>query len=375
MSNISPETIWEKITKGVFIIAEAGKNFIQTKEERSVSEYLENAKELVDKALSAGADAIKFQTHNVEDEQLNLKIVSPHFKGADRYSWLTRNTNATPVNGFWKPLKEYCDKKGIIFFSTPMSRGAARRLAEVEVNLWKIGSGDILDFVAMDYMRRSPLPIIMSSGMSTLEEVEKSLNFLRAKNNRVALMHCLSKYPGLPEEANLAVMELYRERFPGVPVGFSENSVGIEPSLIAVALGATMVEKHFTTSRDLWGADHKVCSTPEEFKELVRGIRTIEKDPAEKKRWLSHPNLVAILGKKEKKLKDDETVFRPLFRKSLMAGRDIPAGTKLTPEMIYAMRPQQYALGLHSERYEEILGKTTAKPLKKFDPITLEILT
>lgn len=375
MSGISSEAIWEKITKGVFIIAEAGKNFIQTEEERSVSEYLENAKELVDKAAQAGADAIKFQTHNVEDEQLDLKIISPHFKGADRYSWLTRNTNATPVKEFWKPLKEYCDKRGVIFFSTPMSRGAARRLAEVGVELWKIGSGDILDFVAMDFMRRSPLPIIMSSGMSTMEEVELGLNFLRAKNNRVALMHCLSKYPGLPEEANLAVMELYRERFPGVPIGFSENSIGIEPSLIAVALGATMVEKHFTIRRDLWGADHKVCSTPEEFKELVRGIRTIEKDPAEKKRWLSHPNLAAILGKKEKKLKDDEVVFRPLFRKSLMAGRDIPAGAKLTPEMIYAMRPQEYAGGLPSERYEEILGKTTAKPLKKFDPITLEILT
>src|SRR3989344_5470956 len=159
MSNITSEAIWEKITKGVFIIAEAGKNFIQTQEERSISEYLENAKKLVDKARWAGADAIKFQTHNVEDEQLNLKIVSPHFNGADRYSWLTRNTNATPVNEFWKPLKEYCDKKGIIFFSAPMSRGAAQRLSEVEVKLWKIGSGDILDFVAMDFMRRSSLPI------------------------------------------------------------------------------------------------------------------------------------------------------------------------------------------------------------------------
>src|SRR3989344_1333294 len=310
MLTITSEAMWEKITKGVFIIAEAGKNFIQTEDERPISEYLENAKELVDKALWAGADAIKFQTHNGEDEQLNLKIISPHFKGADRYSWLTRNTNATPVNEFWKPLKDYCDNAGIIFFSTPMSRGAAQRLAEIGVELWKIGSGDILDFVAMDYMRQGGIPIIMSSGMSTLEEVERGMNFLRAKNNRVALMHCLSKYPGIPEEANLAVMELYRERFPGVPIGFSENSIGIEPSLIAVALGATMVEKHFTIRRDLWGADHKVCSTPEEFKLLVDGIRKIEDDPTEKKRLLSHPNLAAILGKKEKRLKDDEAVFR-----------------------------------------------------------------
>lgn len=370
MTKNSSEAIWQKIQQGVFIIAEAGKNFIQTPDERPVAEYLENAKVLVDKAVFAGADAIKFQTHNVEDEQLNIPIDSPHFKGADRYKWLTRNTNATPVKEFWQPLKEYCDKKGIIFFSTPMSRGAAMKLALVGVPIWKIGSGDILDFAAMDYMRNTGLPIMMSSGMSILDEVEKGLNFLRAKNKRVALFHCLSKYPGLPEEANLATMQLFRERFPGVPIGFSENSVTIEPSLIAVAHGATIIEKHFTLSRDLWGADQKVSSTPEEFKKLVDGIRKIEASDEERKRWLNYPNIKVVLGKKEKILRDDEAIFRPIFRKSLMAGADIPAGTILKPEMIYAMRPQKYALGLPSERYEEIVGRQAVKDFKKYDPIT-----
>src|SRR3989344_2082217 len=113
--------IWEKIQKGVFIIAEAGKNFIQSPEEKPVAEYLKNAKELVDKAAWAGADAIKFQTHNVEDEQHpDIRLTANHFKGADRLAWVTRNTNATPVEEFWRPLKQYCDEKGIIFFSTPM---------------------------------------------------------------------------------------------------------------------------------------------------------------------------------------------------------------------------------------------------------------
>ncbi len=366
--------MWERMLERVFVVAELGKNFIQTVDERPIEEYLENAKALVRAAKDSGADAVKFQTHNVEDEQLNIHIVSPHFKGADRYSWLTRNTNATPVETFWKPLKAYCGEIGIIFFSTPMSRGAAYRLAEVGVPLWKIGSGDILDFVCMDYMRNSDLSIVMSSGMSTLEEVEKGMNFLLAKSKNVALLHCLSKYPGLPEEANLATMELFRERFPGVPIGFSENSIGIEPSLIAVAFGAKIIEKHMTMSRELWGADHKVSSMPEEFKRLVEGIREVEANPKERQRWLDYPNISSVLGRKEKILREDEAVFRPYFRKSLMAGRDIPAGTAITPEMLYAMRPQMYARGLPSEEYEKVLGKAVKQDLKKYDPITWEIL-
>lgn len=371
---MNSEQIWEKIQNGIFIIADIGKNFIQSEDERPVSEYLANAKELVDKVAWTGADAIKFQTHNVEDEQLNIPVISPHAKGLDRYTWVGRNERSTPIDGFWKPIKAYCEEKGIIFFSTPMSRGAARKLTEVGVPFWKIGSADILDFVCMDYMRNTPLPIIMSSGMSTLEEVKQGIRFLQAKSSKVALMHCLSKYPGLPEEANLAVMELYRETFPEVPIGFSENSTGTEPSMIAAAMGAKMIEKHMTIRRDLWGADHKTSSTPEEFKEMVGIIRKIENDISEKERWLNHPNFKAIYGKKEKVLTEDEKMLRPIWRKSLTAGQDIPAGTVLTSEMIYAMRPQMHAQGLPSEEYENVIGKKTNKDFKKFEPITYESL-
>lgn len=188
-------------------------------------------------------------------------------------------------------------------------------------------------------------------------------------------MHCLSKYPGLPEEANLAVMQLYKEKFPGVPIGFSENSVGYEPSVIAVALGATMVEKHFSIGRDVWGPDHKVSSTPAELKEFVAAVRKVESDPKEKEKWLNHPKFKEIMGKKEKKLQPGEEIFRPLFRKALMAGQDIPAGTTIVPEMLFAMRPQAMAGGLPSEHYEEVLGKKTKKALKKYDPITWEVLS
>ena len=192
------QSLWDRILGRTFIVAEIGKNFIQTQEERPVEEYLANAKALVKAAHEAGADAVKFQTHNVEDEQLNISVVSPHFKGADRYSWVTRNTNATPLNEFWRPLKQYCDGLGIIFHSTPMSRGAAQKLNQLGVGLWKVGSGDILDFVMLDYLASTKKPIIMSCGMSTLEETDQSINFLKQRNADVILLHCVSKYPFPP---------------------------------------------------------------------------------------------------------------------------------------------------------------------------------
>ena len=142
--------LMERFRSGpIFIIAEVGKNFIQSPEDRPISEYVENAKALVDKAAWAGADAIKFQTHTVEDEQLNIPIISPHAPGLDRYAWVTRNEKATPVDGFWKPLKAYCDQKDIIFMSTPFSRRSAEKLSDIGVPVWKIGSADILDFVCI----------------------------------------------------------------------------------------------------------------------------------------------------------------------------------------------------------------------------------
>lgn len=365
--------IWEKIKNGVFIIAEAGKSFIQTPEDKSVEEYLRNAKQLVDDAVSARANAIKFQTHTVEDEQLNLAIESPHFKGSDRYRWITRNTNATPLKEFWKPLKAYCDEKGIIFFSTPMSRGAAQKLDAVGVDLWKVGSGDILDFVLLDYLRVSGKPIILSSGMSTMDEIEKAIIFLREKNERVALLHCVSKYPCPPGELNLRTIKFFKERF-DIPIGFSDHSIKNDAALAAVALGATIIEKHFSMSRELFGADHKVSQTPAEFAQLVRDIHTIQTDTAMQKSVLASEIVQKGMGDKAKTLQGDEAIFRPIFRKSLMAGVDIPAGTFLLSEMLYAMRPQQFAGGLSSEEYPNIIGTKTTIALKKYDPITRAVL-
>ncbi len=365
--------IWDKIQNGTFIIAEAGKAFIQTEDEQSVAQYLANAKALVDAAKEAGADAIKFQTHTVEDEQLNIEVTSPHFKGADRYAWVSRNTRATPLEEFWRPLKAHCEERGILFFSTPMTRGAAQLLDELGVDLWKVGSGDILDFVLLDYLASTKKPIIISSGMSTLEELDASLAFLKARGAPVALLHCVSKYPCPPEELTLSSIGFLRERY-GLPTGFSDHSIGLDSSLAAVALGATIIEKHFSFDRGLWGSDHKVSMLPHELQELVVRVRQFEQDPALAAQFLESDVAQRSMGVPGKVLQEDEAVFRPYFRKSLMAGQDIPAGTIVEPHMLYAMRPQKFAGGLPSQEYPHVLGRTTRVALKKYDPIRIEAL-
>lgn len=375
MTKNTPEAIWDTFQKGVFVIAEAGKNFIQTEEDRPVAEYLANAKRLVDEAVAGGADAIKFQTHTVEDEVMNIDFTSPHFtaKGSGRYEWVMRNANATPLDEFWKPLKRYCDEKGIIFMSTPMSRGAAEKLDQVGMSVWKIGSGDILDFVCLDYVRNSVKPIILSSGMSTLEEIEKAIHFVREKNKRVALLHCVSKYPCPPEELRLGTIAFLKETF-DMPIGFSDHSIGIEPDLVAVAMGATIVEKHFSLSRDFYGADHKVSMTPDELASLTAGIKEILENPEKKKAILESEYAQRAMMGREKILQEDEAVFRPLFRKSLVAGQSIPSGTVLMKEMIYAMRPQEYIPGIPSEEYERVIGKMVTRDMEKYEPITEDII-
>ena len=361
----------------VFIIAEIGKNFIQTEKDRPVEEYLENAKKLVDAAVEAGADAVKFQTHNVEDEILNIKFISPHFpnwKGGDRYGWISRNTFKTPVKEFWLPLKKYCQEKGILFFSTPMSRRAAQILnEEVGVDLWKIGSGDILDFVMLDYIRRTDKPIILSSGMSTLEELEKAVNFIKEKNKKIILMHCVSKYPCPPEDLQLGTIGALQKKF-NLPVGFSDHSLSINSVLASVSLGAVVVEKHFSMSRQLWGPDHKASLEPKELKELTGRAREIEKDETMKQAITQGEFVRRTWGAGDKILQDDEAVFRPLFRKSLVAGRDIKKGEVIQAGMVYAMRPQEVLGGLPSEKYESVIGKKAAKDIYRFDAIDKNML-
>lgn len=356
--------MFKKSIKGdknrILIVAEIGKNFIQTKKSQSIKQYLENAKQLISLARDAGADAVKFQTHNVEDEQMNIAISSPHFSGQDRYNWVKRNTDCTPLY-FWKEIKKFCDQIGIIFFTTPMSRGAAIKLEELNLPLWKVGSGDLLDFVLLDYLASTGKPIILSTGMSTLKEVELAVDFLRSRIKDIYLLYCVSKYPAEANDFNFKTINYLNKLF-GLGVGFSDHSLSYDTVLAAIKCGAVIIEKHFSLSRDLWGADHKVSLTPGEFKIMVEKIRK------------GNETKIKNFGCFSKILDSNEKKFRPIFRKSLVAGMDIPAGTVLTKDMIYAMRPQKYLAGMPSQNYDEALDHVVRQDLKKFDPISRDIL-
>lgn len=350
----------------VFVIAEIGKNFINTKEDQPVEVYLENAIKLVDAAVESGVDAVKFQTHEVEDEVLNIEFTSPHFTGSDRYSWVTRNTRGTPLDAFWKPLKEHCDKKNILFFSTPMSRKAAELLNKLNVPLWKVGSGDVQDYVLLDYLLETKKPIIISSGMVSLEELDVVIRHITERGGELVVMYCVSQYPCPHEQFNLATIEYLREQYPNVVIGFSDHSIdGHDVDLAAIKLGARVIEKHFSHDRAFWGSDHKASILPSEMKNMVNDIRN-------KKYEAADPSL--FYGDKNKELEGAKNQFRPYFNKALVAGRDVPEGSVLTKDLIYAMRPVMHAGGLPSEHFYEVLGRRTAKALKQFDPITFEVL-
>ncbi len=344
----------------IFVIAEIGKNFIQTEEERPYEEYVANAKKLIDAALDAGVDAVKFQTHEVEDEQLNIAVTSPHFNGSDRYSWVTRNMNATPLS-FWKEIKSYCDQKEIIFFSTPMSRKAAQKIAPLNLPLWKVGSGDVEDYVMLDFIFETKKPIIISTGMVSIAELDQVVKHIAAQGVPLVILYCVSKYPCPPEDFNLGTIEYFKAKYPDAVIGFSDHSIdGHNVDLVAIKLGARVIEKHFSFSRELWGSDHKASITPEEMRKMVMAIRAKEYEQIDADPYY---------GVKDKELEGANSQFRPYFNKSLVASMDLPAGTILGKEMVFAIRPKIYAKGLPAHRFYNILGKRLKDGLQKFDPI------
>ena len=350
----------------VFVVAELGKNFIQSSEDQSIEKYLTNAMELVDAAVEANVDAVKFQTHVLEDEVLNIDFKSPHFDGSDRFSWVKRNEDATPLHDFLVPLRNYCEEKGVLFFSTPMSKKAAQKLEKIDVPLWKVGSGDIQDLVLADFIISTRKPVIISTGMVSLKELDFVVAYYRRHNIPVIVLYCVSKYPCSEEDFNLGTIEYLREKYPEIIIGFSDHSIdGYEVDLAAIKLGARVIEKHFTLSRNLWGSDHKASVTPVEMKSMIESIRQSEYKNVDESRFY---------GKKEKELEGANNIHRPFFKKSLVASTSIPKGTKLTKDQIWAMRPMIYMNGVPSQDLPNVLGKRTRKELRKYDAISEDAL-
>lgn len=334
--------------QSTFIIAEAGVNH---------NGSLEMARKLVDVAVEAGADAVKFQTFKAE------KVISPH---APKASYQMESTDADEsqldmakrlelsFNAF-RELYAYCQQLGVLFMSTPFDEESADFLADLGVAVFKIPSGEITNLSFLAHVARKGKPIIVSTGMANLGEVEAAVSTVeKAGNKDLVLLHCVSNYPADPADANLKAMRTMETAF-GVPVGYSDHTVGIEVSLAAVALGACVIEKHFTLDRSLPGPDHRASLPPDELEALVRGIRKVE----------------TALGHGHKEPAASELEMAAVARKSLIAAQDIPAGSTLTEGLITTMRP---GTGLPPTMLSLLVGRKTKQNIPAGSLLSLEML-
>jgi len=312
-----------------FIIAEAGSNH---------NGSLEQAKKLIDVAVEAGADAVKFQIFKAEELSADKEIQRMLKKFELRRDWIAE-------------LSEHAKRKNIMFLATPFDMEAVDLLDEINVPAFKIASGDLTDLPLIKYIAEKGKPIILSVGLGSLEEIREALDVIYSTGNRnVALLHCVVSYPTKPEDANLNVIKTLKREF-RVPVGFSDHTMEISVPIGAVALGADIIEKHFTLDRKLEGPDHPYALEPEELKIMVKGIRDVEK----------------ALGSGIKNIVGSEKQGLVEGRRSIFAKVNIPKGTTITRDMLSILRP---AIGIEPKYIDEIIGKKAKRNINAHESIT-----
>jgi N-acetylneuraminate synthase len=326
-----------------YIIAEAGVNH---------NGDIKIAKRLIDVARHAGVDAVKFQSFKTDIS------VSP---AAEKSEYQKKGT--LKDESFYEMMKRlelglnehvelinYAQKKGITFLSTPSDKESVDLLEKLRVPIFKISSGNINNLPLLEHVARKGKPIILSTGRSTMKEVEEAVNTIfKSGNKEISLLHCVSVYPASFEDLNLRAINTLKKAF-GLPVGFSDHTLGIEASVAAVALGAQIIEKHFTLSRTLPGPDHRSSLETAELKSLVTAIRHIE----------------SALGDGRKRPARAELTGRRNVRRGLVASVFIPRGTKIKEEMIAIKRPAE---GVEPKYLNRIIGKKTTRDIKKETPI------
>lgn len=335
--------------KGVFIIAEAGVNH---------NGSLNIAKQLIDAAVKAGADAVKFQTFIPE------QLVA---KGAERASYQQANMpgrqesqlemirRLTLSSVEFCELKACCDRAGIMFLSTPFDYYSVDLLDTLEVPFFKIASGELTNLPFLKYVAAKRRPLILSTGVATLGEIEEALETLQKAGAReITLLHCTSNYPTPFEEVNLKAMITLRQAF-GLPVGYSDHTRGIEVAIAAAALGACVIEKHFTLDREMEGPDHKASLEPDELAAMVQAIRNVEK----------------ALGDGFKRPGPGEREIMRAARRSLVAAVDIAAGVVITPDKLAVKRP---GTGIPPKMWDVVVGRRARTDIAADTVITWEMI-
>lgn len=293
---------------------------------------LRQAERLVDAAAEAGANAVKFQTHIADAEMLPSTPTPPHFD-EPRYEF-TKRMELTLDDHL--RLKVLAEERGLIFFSSPFSVEAVELLEQVDVPAYKIASGEVTNPPLLAAVAATGKPVLLSSGMSGLDDVERAVEVFRAAGSPLLVLQCTSTYPCPPERVNLRAMVAMGERL-GCPYGLSDHTPGIYTAIAAVALGASVIEKHFTLSKRLYGPDHHASLEPDELRRLVEGVREVE----------------AALGTGLKERDAAHDPVRATFEKSVVSVTAIPAGAVVERSMLATKRP---GTGIPAVRLPELVG-------------------
>lgn len=334
--------------KPVYVVAEMSANH---------SQDFDQAVRILKAAKEAGADAVKLQTYT--PDTMTIHCDNEYFQIGKGTLWEGRNFYDLYSEAYtpweWQPrLKDIADDLGIDLFSTAFDSTAVEFLEDMEVPVHKVASFEIVDIPLIEKMARTGKPLIISTGMATLGEIDEAVQVARkAGATQIALLKCTSAYPALPDEMNLCTIPHLAEAF-GVPVGLSDHTLDIAVPVAAVALGACIMEKHFTLSRDIPGPDSAFSLEPDEFKAMVDAIRTVEK----------------TLGKVHYGVSEQEAQSR-IFRRSLFVVRDMEAGEMFTPENVRSIRPGN---GLHTRHLNDVIGKYTTCNIERGTPLTWDLV-
>jgi len=330
-----------------YIIAEMSANHAGSKE---------RALEIIRAAKDAGADCVKVQTYT--PETMTLDSDKKWFK-IDKGTWEGENLFSLYQKAYtpweWQEeLKNEAENIGIDFFSTPYENTAVDFLEDLGVEFYKVASFSITNLPFLKYLAQKGKPIIMSTGMATLAEIDEAVRTIRKTgNNQLALLNCSSAYPSIADDMNLKNIKNLEETF-GVPVGLSDHSLGSVAAVTSVAMGAKIIEKHFCMSREIENPDSSFSMEPDEFKKMIDDIRAAEK----------------AIGKIDYSISEKEKNSR-IFRRSIFVVEDIKAGEELTEENIKIIRP---GFGLKPKHWDNVLGTKAIKDIEKVTPLSFELI-
>lgn len=331
----------------VFIIAEAGINH---------NGDFETAKKLIVEAKKCGADAIKFQSFKAEELIIEEAQSAEHVKGKQSFFEMLKSWELSDAD--YSNLAKFAKQQGILFFASVFGKQSLEMMDKIGAPLFKIASCDLNNHHLLREVAKKRKPVIISTGMGDLKEIKEAVKILGSKGSEVGILHCISLYPPKAEELNLQRISILKKIFPKAIVGYSDHTLDIFVPVSSIALGAKIIEKHFTLDKNMPGPDQPSSADPAEFKQMVEEIRFLEKA-------FDHKGKGIVPGGREKEM-------RKAFRRSLVSNMIIPKGVKITEKMLGIKRP---GTGIPSSEIHKVIGKRTKLALPKNTVIKYSDLT